>query len=343
MLALKMLRRREGGVLVYTAIAIFLLVGLTALAIDVGQLYVARQRAQNVCDASALAGVWHIDPSNAATLALPDGPAATSAQDCALGNNEDRHWITYHKDDPSLEGVTVSFPTTTSIKTEGQVPVTYLFARIFGLSEKRVSASAVASLEIVDTVYSKLLPIAFPESVVRNAEFGQEAVIKEDAWQESGVGTGNWRPVSFPGDTGGNDYRTRLGGGGEPVQVSIGDMIDTLPGEKLGPTVQGLQDRLDDPAWAEWNGSYESLTSYEPNDRLVLVPVIADGFVHGQTEVEIIGFIGFFVESADKSTKEVTGYFVGSILGSDPDSVRWINWIIGGGGTSRVARPRLVS
>lgn len=50
------LRQEYGSVLVFTAVAIPILLGLTGIAYDVGNLYMHKARLQNVADAAALAG-----------------------------------------------------------------------------------------------------------------------------------------------------------------------------------------------------------------------------------------------------------------------------------------------
>src|SRR5512145_1244133 len=51
------LRNERGAVLVYVALAlVFALLGMVALAIDMGYMYVAKAQLQNAADAGALAG-----------------------------------------------------------------------------------------------------------------------------------------------------------------------------------------------------------------------------------------------------------------------------------------------
>src|SRR5512141_3317225 len=71
-----MKRNKKGQVLVLVALAIFALMGLTALGIDVGYMYSVRHELQRCADAGALAGAsafretgWNSDVSAARDLA----------------------------------------------------------------------------------------------------------------------------------------------------------------------------------------------------------------------------------------------------------------------------------
>jgi hypothetical protein len=76
----------RGAILVYTAVTMFVLIGVLVMVIDYGILMVGRHQAQNSADAGALAG--------AIALAFDDyvdrtdtGPAKTAAHTLALTNN----------------------------------------------------------------------------------------------------------------------------------------------------------------------------------------------------------------------------------------------------------------
>ena len=66
----RMIRDQEGASLVLVAFTMVALLGMSALAIDVGMLYTAKGQAQNAADSGALAG------AGALLLAPEDGDAA---------------------------------------------------------------------------------------------------------------------------------------------------------------------------------------------------------------------------------------------------------------------------
>ena len=53
-------REQRGSVIIIFAVCLFLLVGLAALAVDIGYVYTTRSELQNVADAAALAGARYL-------------------------------------------------------------------------------------------------------------------------------------------------------------------------------------------------------------------------------------------------------------------------------------------
>lgn len=76
-------RRDEGSVMVMVAISIAVLAGLVGLALDVGQIYVTKQKAQSAADAAALAGV--MDLYNGTSPGTPNFGHATIT--CPTGSS----------------------------------------------------------------------------------------------------------------------------------------------------------------------------------------------------------------------------------------------------------------
>ncbi|MHB0998494.1 MAG: pilus assembly protein TadG-related protein [Armatimonadota bacterium] len=355
---------QNGGILVFLAIVLIVLLGMAALAIDLGQLYIAKQKAQNVCDMSALAGAWLMDPSVPSSVtANPTnpGPAEKAAKDCALANNKDETgtddvWLVYEKDSTTTQGVTVSFPTTTRIKAEGQVPVKYAFAGIFGADDRMVSASAIVELNMVTTLTTNMIPIAVNESMIDSKLFGEVQTLKGGTWQQGFIGSGNWSPISFKDpygndENGANIYRERLQGEGDPVTVSIGDTLNTNPGNMVQPTIQGISPRLDDSTWDAWVASYGEFANYADTSRIVLVPVIEDPMLDlsGRSDVvTVIGFAAFYLESVTSPNDstggnaypQLTARLIGGAVGED--SIRWTQWLGTSGMSSTLFSPRLV-
>ncbi len=123
----KRLLRREGGqTLVLAALSMVVLLGFSALAVDVGMWRSSRTKMQNVADAAALAGARDL-PSSAA--------AQASAQSCAALNGVSGAGIvvtTPYNGDPSKIEVVC-------LKTEQSV-----LARVLGFGEVDVGGRAVA-------------------------------------------------------------------------------------------------------------------------------------------------------------------------------------------------------
>ena len=105
--------QQRGSVIVMTAAILVVLVGMTALVVDLGLLYATRVQLTNVADAAALAGVQEL-PRNS------DGAYSSAAEYARLnGKTGDRVDIRV------LSGTTVA------VKATRTVPL--MFAQIFGL------------------------------------------------------------------------------------------------------------------------------------------------------------------------------------------------------------------
>src|SRR5262245_11040105 len=76
----------EGGaILVHVAVALFMLIAVTAFAIDYGLFYLGRSQAQNAADAGALAGAVALNFDDADDTS-DTGPAKLSALKAAQAN-----------------------------------------------------------------------------------------------------------------------------------------------------------------------------------------------------------------------------------------------------------------
>ena len=272
----KMFHSKRGAVLVLVAIVLVVLIGMAALAIDLGQLYVGRQRAQNVCDASALAGVQEL-AIHCGNNSLADSHARQAAGDCAAGNNgvSQAAWKVLvppeeADESPVDEGVAVWIPTldTTvkddaredvpvgayeAITTKGLVHVTFGFARIFGFEGKNVSASATAMLKGADTVSGPVAPPTISEKTVfgdgewPGITFGEQRTLKFQDWQSGFLGAGNFGYVD-PRDLGGTQQQvTDMLAGDERGTITLTEppnYVRTATGERAGPTRQGMDRRF---------------------------------------------------------------------------------------------------
>lgn len=355
----------RGNVLVLVAVSIVLVLGLTALVVDLGQVYVARQRAQNICDAAVLAGAWGL-ALHTGDLETAELQATLLATDCVAGNNEAQESLRVVVPGSEDPGVAVDFPEGSitddagraitvqpgeAIRTRGSVIVSYGFARILGLSTREVSASATAICQRAQGLCSDLyMPFAasnqaiFGDDETPPIEFGQPYTLHVNHHQEGFLGPGNFLGLSFPGDSGANDYRDRLAGDKGIMCLSTGPPtpIDTKPGNMGTPTYNGLMRRFDkehDPrfvitnhnAWQNWLDSYDPATGrFAETWRMGIIPVIVDTIeaVNGNKPVEVAGMAAFFIDKVYDghdgihAKGDVEGYFIqGVVSGTD---VRWV-------------------
>ncbi|HOK54222.1 MAG TPA: pilus assembly protein TadG-related protein, partial [Armatimonadota bacterium] len=168
---------KKGASLVLVAISIFTLVAIVALVIDIGRLYVAKQRAQNVADASAIAGAWLLDGTAACTS--PGAQPEATAQQVALHNNTNNpSWIVTTLE--GAEGVDVDFPTTfqaddgstitvpigNAIRVQCRTPVSHLFARVFGGTQSQPKAEAVVIRTSVSSFTHPFVPWVVADTTI---------------------------------------------------------------------------------------------------------------------------------------------------------------------------------
>jgi Flp pilus assembly protein TadG len=144
--------RQDGQVLVFSAVLLTLLLGLVALTVDLGSMYVAQRHAQTAADAGSLAAAEDL-PLPANTTA-----AATDAANYGHTLNDSSASITSNAAPVGGSGCTSpsynsTAPTAWAACFEAQVGVTQTlpltFARLFGVNTGTVSASAVSTVNLI--------------------------------------------------------------------------------------------------------------------------------------------------------------------------------------------------
>jgi hypothetical protein len=166
------------------------------------------------------------------------------------------------------------------------------------------------------------------------------------------LGPGNFLAIAYNGESGGDVYRDRIAGLRPPVTVSTGDIVDlnvnTEPGNKMGPTYQGINQRIGNDSWtfSSWESQGEATGVYPDTPRIIVVPIIADPSnpLNGRDALEVVGFAAFFLEDYNKQDETVTGRFITALDVSG--RLLWgldIPNVNGPGGTTLVIRISLVA
>jgi Flp pilus assembly protein TadG len=171
-----MRQSRRGAVLPLVAICMLGMMGLVALAIDIGMVAVARTQCQNAADAAAMAGARTINgdaaanynyaavPGNAMLAAIAnrvlDAYVLADPSNMVMLNSytyqsgqvtieTGAYAYQYNDANPAKEGFQLQFPRAASepysaVRATVNVPGDYAFGRIFGLSTFNTGATAVA-------------------------------------------------------------------------------------------------------------------------------------------------------------------------------------------------------
>lgn len=245
-------KEESGAVIIIVAFLLIALLGMTALAVDVGQLYQARRQMVTAADAGALAGV----------VDLIENKDQDSAESVARNYAIDNESEAGNTDVNVINGYTVEV---WSGKT-----VNYSFARILGFESQVVTAYARAMYAPIKT--AEIIPLTIHED---NYDDGKKITIKYSHHSDGDLGSGNFHPLAL-GGTGANKYKDNLANGYDGL-ISIGMPLDTESGNMSGPTSQGLQPRFDACGKPCVDGYYdedgESICKDPDCPRKVIIPL----------------------------------------------------------------------
>jgi Flp pilus assembly protein TadG len=344
----------SGYVLVTVAALLFVLLGFTALAVDMGTVLSSRTQLQRAADAAALAGAY-------AFIANPNA-TETMAQDRAkavLAGNKDMGTAI-----DSTTGVTVSVkcPSCTTTSTVNQVTVTVqrtestIFGAAFDIAGVADQVTATAESGTSATGSSCVKPWFLPNTVADTsdppctASDGGYVLFSKsgDTWQTTTFGKNNLGvqiPVKaqdskntlqpgqfyeidmskYSANGGAKTYANAISGC-NTYQFTCQNSYDTLSGNKMGPTAQGVCQLIagDKDCSKGTLDSYINLGRYDWGDgsgihdtskALVIVPVVDLSSVTGfcptnslasGSGVPVVGFAQIFIETADKSADTLT-------------------------------------
>ena len=104
-------------------------------------------------------------------------------------------------------------------------------------------------------------------------------------------------------DRGGDDYRWNIANCNTYI-MGFGDLMTQEPGDKSGPTIQGVQDLIDKDPNAYWDDAQNKVvSSMSPSPRVAIIPVYdpvyyESGKQNGRdADLKVANYIGFFIES----------------------------------------------
>jgi Flp pilus assembly protein TadG len=250
-------KRQDGIVLALTVIAMLALVGLAALVLDMGQLYVDKARLQNAVDAAAL--------SAAKTLELAGNSAAATGAATAAANQA----FTATMAAPGNTGLggltlTMQYSTTVNPFANGTAPpnfarasVTYTrpnrLAQALGIANTATGARAVAGPSPSLNTVCNILPIA----ACATGAAPTYGLVDGKAYiiQDQDVGQGNFRNVRLGCGTGQSCVRDGMAGKDNSC-FTIGNNLTTEPGVGAGPNAQGLNQRFNCPGGYQTCGGF---------------------------------------------------------------------------------------
>ena len=278
----------KGSVMLITAIAMTAIIGISALVIDVGSVMVEKHSLRNAVDAAALAGGQELPMS-------PD-KARSIAAEYAEANGALPGKISVEIDEDSC-----------GIRVRAEQTVDYKFAKVFGFSSKDVVQSSYVKLGSAGSVYDGIRPFAVEWN---DFDYGQSVTLKEGGGDGE---TGNYGAVAL-GFRGANSFKDNVKYGYEG-KLSVGDIIDTEPGNMAGPTIDGINFIMGND-----NSTFENF----PKDsiRLWTIPIVDCFDAQGRDQIQISGFAIFFIEDTSKVSgkAQLVGRFVEYVTNADIDA-----------------------
>jgi Flp pilus assembly protein TadG len=296
-------RSQRGQTLPVITLFMFAMLGMCALAIDVGSWYQQKRSLQSAADAGALAGAAYLPISWSAA----NGAAAGEYAKNASGDSVSYQLSTQFVDNDSIT-VTTSRPASS------------FFAQVLGQGSITVKATAKATM--VQSGGG-----ALPWGVMKGTYTpGTSYPIYVD---NSGPNNGSIRLPAWDAnknscaDNGGSStYTQEIAGSVSACLVQLDQVVQTKTGQNTGPTTSGVDARcgsLSAVSSIVSFGGMGQINLIQPAScQLVLLPVVEDANTHaavwptkGSTDVRVVGFSWWVIKQVVSGGKEVDAVYVG--------------------------------
>jgi hypothetical protein len=324
--------------LIAVAVALIALFAFAVIAIDGAVLMTARTQLQAAADAAALAGA----------SGLLEGSEKT-AIDRAINFSAYHNAVETGQTPVVISNKDVDFPQedqcrvrTHRTEKTGDALRTY-FVQLVNPGTNTANMTAVAVAQAYDICGSKCLkPWAIPDrwddkngdgvmdpgekydpdgtGYTAPADVGTRIVLKVGDSNET-MASGIFFPVDYPPldnpegikpHTGGAYYEKWISGC-SPYIIQPGDRLQLEPGNKVGPTMHGMEDLIAQDPGARWDSATNSIvgSEYGHSPRIGLVPFFDPRLPpqSGRNWVRVAKIGAFFIEGVSGGGK-VTGRFI---------------------------------
>lgn len=338
---------QEGAILVHVAVALLMLIAVSAFAVDFGLFWLGRSAAQNSADAGALAGAVALNFDSTDTS--DTGPAKLSALKAAQSNlvvgeapsvdvSSDINFVDCPDGTPSPACIRVDVYRDAA---HGN-PLPMWFGNIVGLVSQDTKATATAEAGAgngTNCLRPWMIPDKWQDNTAPDTTFngadvytppdpktglgGTGYTVKNDYGTVVTLHPGDPKKTISPSDfyavdltdsAGGNDYRTNIGTCINETEA-IGDLLTVKPGNMVGPTKQGVGDLVAEDPGAIWNGKKIVGSAYAVSPRIVPVAMfspadfMAQNRQSGVFDLKIVNMLGFFVQGVSNGG-DVTGVLI---------------------------------
>ena len=254
------------------------LLGVSALVIDIGSIMLERQKLNDALDAAVLAGAAELINAKPTDELYKLADVADQAELTA---------VSYAKangvHNPNFE----INPSVREIKGTGQKKVPLYFAKIFGYDEFTVSGTSKAKARPISsgTGFAPLGVVAPDptDTVTYGFQFETEYLLKYDT---ANVQNGNFAGLDLPrlvqSNSGADNYYENMKSGFDgKLDIESNPLVFTKTGNIPQKTASGIEERIN-----------------LSGNRYIYVPII-DALPYGKDTVTIIGFAAFYVTYYD--------------------------------------------
>ncbi|WP_226658798.1 pilus assembly protein TadG-related protein [Guptibacillus hwajinpoensis] len=268
-----LLMNEKGNVAVMLALSLTVLLGVTAMVVDVGRLYHEKRILQNAMDAAALSG--------AQGLVTSEVSAASIAKDLASKNS-----FPVSNSDLTITNKSIK------VSRESTVPMT--FARVFGIQEASVQAAAKAEIGLLKSA-KRVTPIAIEYTAIPN-----ETELK---CENTGNHHGNCGYLDIDSN-GASGLADKIING---TEIEVGTSVQTEPGQKWGPVEGAIETLISKDAGK--SKCQQALTADYSCARVIVIPLIDswDG-ANGKSSVKVVGLSAYWIDRLDEP-KRIVGEF----------------------------------
>ncbi len=272
---------RKGATAVIFALALTMILMMSALTIDVGASAMHKAKLIAALDSSALAGAQEY---------------ITNSDNV---NNIVEQYLVNNSMDITSPEITID-ETVRTIQISGSIQRDFYFARIFGFNNGIISGTSKARIDNISSLEG-----ARPIAVVhQDFVYGDLYTLKEGGGDGT---TGNYAAIALGGG-GAAIYKDNLLNG-YTGKISVGDKIQTETGNIAGATETSIHHLID-------SCSHYPLCTYSSYNRhcsrIMFIPVVNTLTVNGKKYVEVLGFATFFLEGVVNKAgqAEVIGRFI---------------------------------
>lgn len=337
----------RGSTLIIVGAGFMSLMAATTLAIDVGMFMTARSQAQNAADSGALAGAVALvfndfDNRSASGPAVQSAMGASRKNLVIRGQISINPSDVTFPVGPG--GVNNRVQVTVRRTKQRNNPVPSLIGPFFGVPTVDIMATATAEASPANAA-TCVMPFTIPDKWSERQTGAWDPEDTFDMFNNSGGALANpdvyippgqpgatgysptldrglqlvlknnnqnktapsfYNPWDLPGSTGAADYRNNIATCNTNI-VAMGDLMNTEPGNMVGPTAQGTADLVARDPNAYWDTYCKCVkgSAFGKSPRIAIVPLYDPVYYEtgkqngNNASLRVANYLGFFIEGLD--------------------------------------------